>query len=177
MGKSESMYLRVPAELKEAIQRQQQPGQPLTDVAIEVLQDGLSWRATAQARAAGAQRVAELEMQLHAAQASTRWAERERDAARGQCAQLSEQLGMLQQWLAVPVAECKDCRTIATVSHVAMKQCPTTGQPALQGFELRPEYTGEKGAWEVLRDLSALVGAGVVLATAARRLEGASEST
>jgi hypothetical protein len=91
--------------------------------------------------------------------------------AQARSTQLEQQLGLLRQWLGVPVAQCKDCQAAATVSHVAMRQCPTTGNTASMGFELLQAYKGAKGAFEVLRDLSALVGAGVVIAGAARRLD------
>ena len=170
---SKAVYIRMPAELKDRVESYaQERGWPLTDAVEELLRQGLESRdSTDRLR----QRVEAVEGLIGQIQASKNTAEHQLGLAKATADSYRSQMSGLQlqldQVLTLPVARCKYCPTIATVREVVSKRCANGQCSHAPGFDLLPEYVGEKGAWDAIRDISAVIGGIAVAAAAINALE------
>ena len=155
-----TLYIRVPAQLKQRVQQVALDTEQLTDTVVRLLQDGLELPRLRSEKSA-------LDAQVQHLNTANSLLQNQADFANSQIAAYRSQIQQLNQWLSVPVAKCKHCQQTATVLQVAANQCPTTRAPQATGFELLDMYKGQQGSLEILRDLSALVGAATMVVAAA----------
>ena len=161
MAESSSLYLRVPRDLKEQLEGfiAQKPEQQLTDGVVELMRRGLRFEEMNAELTESKRKATELDSQkaLLAQQLQI---------TRVRLSTVESQVRQLNQWLYTPIAKCRHCTQVGTIMDVVAHQCPQPGGPAGVGFDLLEQYRGEKGALEILRDISAVVG-GVAIAAAA----------
>ena len=165
---SKAVYIRMPAELKERVESYaQERAWPLTDAVEELLRQGLDSRDSAERLRERVEAMESLVGQIQAGKNSAehqlRLAQATADSYRSQMSGLQSQFN---QVLTLPVARCKHCRTLATVREVVNKHCANGQCGHTPGFDLLPEYVGEKGTWDAIRDISAVIG-GITVAVAA----------
>jgi hypothetical protein len=179
MAESTSFYLRLPNDLKARVQEYATTRErnQLSEAAVDLIASGLNWQEQARERTAANEEREALTCELVLLKQKVEHFERERGVLadklstseqRRELAEQSlqnyyEQIQAFNYWLSVPIARCKDCNGEVNFRDVASAQCPNRPGQLSQGYEFLPQYQGKKEFGEVVRDLSAVVGAATVL--------------
>ena len=151
---SKAVYIRMPSELRARIEAHRE-GRPVTEVVEDLLSQGLdagdSIERLRKRLEAAESELSQARTEKHMAELSLRFSQASIESFKAQNLDLQTRFNQL---LEVTVASCNRCNSPATVRNLLEKKCAKECTP--YGFDFLPEYRGEKGAWDVIRDIAAV---------------------